>query len=306
MNIKQKKEKSMADSPNWMDKFQNKIPIEKLRERLEDYRGYVRDMEDLPYKNRLELELNNYGSLNEILTELLHENGGYIGYYRDLKLDDRAIRLAHDFGYGEEKNPFLNETPPEGWNEDHHCEVIFFYELCQDLEERVRNAYIFLKHARKLPSDVIPVWELEEALVQSESEANFENRNKTDGECTMHITMDKKIVRVIYNALRAKDVDWLADKNLDFKSFMNILTLPPSGKKIKLRQLNQIHFITRTYFFPPEDGKKTRRMTPEEWNLIKHLFDSEDGDMSRVDKANKKPQGYENLCRHINSAGIKR
>lgn len=192
MSKKQKKEIPTV----WTDKFTNKVPIEELGKKINEYWGYISDMEELPYKNRLELELNNYGSFNEILTELLQENGGYIKLYRDKNFDDEDIHLAHGYGYGESQNPFAPD-PPEGWNEDHHCEVIFFYELFRDLEKRVRKAYIYLKHARKLPKDVIPAWELKGTSEQGEGE-----------ECLSYFNLDVDDKELLAILNRFKTVEW--------------------------------------------------------------------------------------------------
>ena len=109
-----------------------------------------------------------------------------------------------------------------------------------------------------------------------------------------HIMMDEDKAKKLYRALTDKNVDWLMEPKDEYK-FVNHLTSKPVGNKIKLKSLNQIYYIAKHYLFPPQNEKKKRNIKNEEWGIIKQIFDSEEGNITNVDKAYKKPQNYEKL-----------
>ena len=119
---------------------------------------------------------------------------------------------------------------------------------------------------------------------------NKPTKKKTEKET--HIKIDEEKAKKIYHASNADGVKWLVEP-MDETVFVNRLTLPPSGEKIKYKQLNQIYYITKHYLYPPKNGKKKRNLTKEIWDLIKKVFDTEDGKMDNVDTATKTPQNSE-------------
>lgn len=139
-------------------------------------------------------------------------------------------------------------------------------------------------------------------LPATESKGSTRTRDNTADEPS-HIMIDESTAKRLYEALNADDVKWQVDQGLDETAFVNRLTLPPDGNKIMLKSLNQVYYITNNYLFPPEPGKSMRRKTEYEWQLVKDLFDVEDGNMERVNYASKKPSGYKKFEKHMKSKG---
>ena len=114
-----------------------------------------------------------------------------------------------------------------------------------------------------------------------------DNTEEQETEKKDHICIDGQIAKNLYMALTAENVCWMAE-NMTEEEFVNILTLPPSGQKIKFHQLNQINYVTKKVLFHEKS-----RMAPEEWDLIRQLFDAEHGNMVRVNRASKDPENHE-------------
>lgn len=98
-----------------------------------------------------------------------------------------------------------------------------------------------------------------------------------------NIPIDCVKAQKLYDALSNEKLKWLVEP-LEKDDFVNRLLLKPSGRKIKLKQLNQIRYITKNQFFPEKKIKK------QAWELIMQLFEAEDGKIEGVKRANKTPQ----------------
>ena len=70
--------------------------------------------------------------------------------------------------------------------------------------------------------------------------------NKKEKKTMNHIAIGENEARKLYNALCDDSVKWLMEPQ-DEDEFVNILTLPPSGKRIKLKhiQMKTFHLVTR-------------------------------------------------------------
>ena len=118
--------------------------------------------------------------------------------------------------------------------------------------------------------------------------------NKKEKKTMNHIAIGENEARKLYNALCDDSVKWLMEPQ-DEDEFVNILTLPPSGKRIKLKQVCQVRYITKGYLFTPKEGNETRKVTKKEWEIIMQIFDAENGKMENVQHATKTPQNSKNL-----------
>ncbi len=118
------------------------------------------------------------------------------------------------------------------------------------------------------------------------TEKQEETWSKRVMERKYHLCIDKRRAKQLYKALCAEDIGWLAEE-MPEEEFVNQLTLPPSEKKIKLHQLNQVYYVTKKVLFYDK-----ARVAPEEWDLIRQLFDAKDGKMNRVNKSSKHPKNH--------------
>ena len=106
-----------------------------------------------------------------------------------------------------------------------------------------------------------------------------------------HITMDRNKAERLFAALTADDVKWLAEE-IDKETFVNKLTLPPTGEKIRFKQLNQIRYVVKNVLF-----NGVNRV--EDWGLIMQLFDAENGNIKNVKKASKNPEKHDIFDRYM-------
>lgn len=100
------------------------------------------------------------------------------------------------------------------------------------------------------------------------------------------ISQDK--ARKLFRALSDERVGWLlAPMNED--EFVNVLMHNPAGKKIKFKNLRQVRHVTKKHLFPD------KKMKHSEWELIKQLFEVENGKMERAEFPKKSPKNSEIL-----------
>lgn len=121
-------------------------------------------------------------------------------------------------------------------------------------------------------------------------------KNPPDTPIIDHICMDKERAQKLYRSLVHETIAWLVEPKNE-SEFVNRLTSKPGEKKIKLESLNQIYYITRYYIFSQKDKDENniRNVKSKEWDIIKQIFDSENGNIDKVNTAYKKPQNYEKL-----------
>ncbi len=100
------------------------------------------------------------------------------------------------------------------------------------------------------------------------------------------ISQDK--ARKLFRALSNERVGWLSAP-IDEDEFVNVLMHKPAGRRIKLKKLCQVRHVTKKHLFPD------KKLKHSEWELIKQLFEAENGTMGRVEKANKPPENSEIL-----------
>lgn len=280
-----------------------------------DLRRYAEDIRDRLIVSKetrgLQGVVAKYHSLDWVLNTMTIENGGYLAEYEDD--EDVAGEVSKilgdiDFDYQtcinlerfvdfllrrtkQLKNWYWTEKTSQG----HYRSTLLFSWLCRTLEAEVSRTRWLLKSVGN--DSVGPIASLA-AFPDADSVGNAESKGLAVKD---HIMMDSKKASMLYKALTADDVSWLAGEMVE-KIFVNRLT-SSEGTKIKLHSLNQVRYIARKYIFPPDEGKTSRRITPEEWGLIRQVFDVEDGDMDRVNCANKTPSGYEKFEKHMKSLG---
>ena len=100
------------------------------------------------------------------------------------------------------------------------------------------------------------------------------------------ISQDK--ARKLFRALSDKRVGWLS-AHMKEDEFVNVLMLKPAGKKIIFKNVSQVRHVTKKFLFPD------KKLEHFEWELIKQLFEAENGKMERVERANKTPKNYKIL-----------
>ena len=79
--------------------------------------------------------------------------------------------------------------------------------------------------------------------------------------------------------------------------FVNVLMLKPAGKKIIFKNVSQVRHVTKKFLFPD------KKLEHFEWELIKQLFEAENGKMERVERANKTPKNSEILDEMMKNEG---
>lgn len=266
----------------------------------------------------IESDLRVFRGLRNLLSKMMNDNGGYA--LKDMKIDPLLadIHYPEEEKYGFRELLKYTEEQAEGgfdvwWIKKNasgltNAEIIFSL-ISLELGRDVQLRYDRLKDMDDVltTEDRKPFYEPTNGSMfdnnQDENHhttrkhtKNGKNKELTDEEeaTVDHIMMDSEKAKRLFKALKDKDVQWLVGP-LKENEFVNCLTLPPSGEKIKLHQLCQIRYIARHFIFPPEPGKTIRRFKPEEWDLIRQIFEAEYGNMSRVDEANKDPQNHETV-----------
>lgn len=283
-----------------------------------------RQADDIKYylniadKNRsADSDLDVFRGLNNVLLEMWLANGEY-AYISPIIDGNDFNTLLQEIAYPEDKNysfrgllRHIDKCADGGvdvwWfykNDKGYTRVeSFFTLLMSELAGEVFTRFRLLDNMNKLTNEDKKRWRSmpfnKNMLFTSEISVGNDTQNEQapddDNKAPhSHIMMDGEKAKRLFKALKEKDVQWLVEP-LKENEFVNRLTLPPSEKKIKLQQLCQIRYIARKYIFPPEPGKTTRRFKPEEWELIRQLFEAEDGNMSRVDGANKVPQNHKKI-----------
>lgn len=103
--------------------------------------------------------------------------------------------------------------------------------------------------------------------------------------------MDVGKARCIYGALVNEDVKWLIEPSSKEEFVKLLLSVPDEKKKIKLQSSNQVKYLAKEIIFyrAPKKGKSRSNMTQGEWDIIKKLFDCENGNIEGCHKRNKKP-----------------
>lgn len=204
-------------------------------------------------------------------------------------------------------NPYWSEQTGGGYSRG----VLMFCLLLHVIHEHLKNLHELLESVKLKPDNLTaPQKSFTERLIEArnprlpstEYKGSIQTEDIASDEPS-HIMIDESTAKRLYRALNADDVKWQVDQGLDETAFVNRLTLPPDGNKIILKSLNQVYYITTKYLFPPEPGKSMRRKTEYEWQLVKDLFDVEDGNMDRVNYANKTPSGCEKFEKHMKSLG---
>ena len=108
------------------------------------------------------------------------------------------------------------------------------------------------------------------------------------------ISQDK--ARKLFRALSDKRVGWLS-AHMKEDEFVNVLMLKPAGKKIIFKNVSQVRHVTKKFLFPD------KKLEHFEWELIKQLFEAENGKMERVERANKTPKNSEILDEMMKNEG---
>lgn len=295
-----------------------------------DLRRYAEDiLERLRFTKEtrgLQGVFDKYNSLNWVLKTMALENGGYLIEYEDEEEvvdEDSKILTDIDFDYNTRINlehfvDFLLRRTKQlrSWywlektSQGHYRSVLLLSRLWKTLHNEVERTYSLIVSVGYQPSAPIASMEAsssdgsEDMLEKPLLTTARQGYGKTGNECLEikeHIMMDSKKASMLYKALAADDVNWLME-NMEEKAFVNRLT-SCEGAKIKLHTLNQVHYIARKYVFPPEEGKTIRRITTEEWDLIRQVFDVEVGNMDRVNMVNKQPKDSPKVDNHMNSKG---
>lgn len=306
------------EDETWKPQPGKQVSRERLFSRVGRQADDIKYYLDLSVKNKsIQSELDVFRGLNNVLLEMWLANGGY-AYISPMIHGDDFNALLQDIAYPEDKNysfrgllRHIDKCADGGvdvwWfhkNEKGFTRVeSFFTLLMSELAGDVFTRFRLLDNMNKLTPDDKERWRsmpfFKKTLFTSEihvgnAKHNEQVPNEDKKAPLTHIMMDSAKAKKLYKALKDKRVQWIVVP-LKEDEFVNRLTLPPSEKKIKLHQLCQIRYIARHFIFPPEPGKTIRRFKPEEWILIRQIFEAEDGKMSRVDRANKDPQNHETV-----------
>lgn len=209
--------------------------------------------------------------------------------FRDYWSIEEALRLIFQVSDSKNTSFWFKETSLSC-----NLSAVVLYILCLAIEREEKILVAWLREKRYCPDN--PIHYLHDEVLEKYPKESSKQTGDKKTEIVNHIIMDEKKARHLYRGLFA--AGWIIGP-LDENTFVQRLTSDSHENKIKLRQLNQIHYITRKYIFPPEPGKSTRRMKPWEWELIKQVFDTENGDMCRVDTASKEPKNHKKVNHYM-------
>lgn len=304
------------EDETWKPQPGKQVSRERLFSRVGRQADDIKYYLDLSVKNKsTQNELDVFRGLNNVLLEMWLANGGY-AYISPIIHGDDFNALLQDISYPEDKNysfrgllRHIDKCTDGGvdvwWfhkNAKGFTRVeSFFTLLMSELAGEVFTRFRLLDNMNKLTPEDKERWRSMPFFKNTLFTSEIHVGNKTlsehvpddDNKAPLtHIMMDSEKAKLLFKALKDQNVQWLVAP-LKENEFVNRLTLPPSEKKIKLHQLCQIRYIARKIIFPPEPGKTIRRFKPEEWELIRQIFEAEDGNISRVDEANKVPKNHE-------------
>ncbi len=236
-----------------------------------------------------------YAALNWMLGEIAADYSETLDYYRTLsekeQCDYQYFSLLDEEEYNSLEgmlSAILNMQGEEKswyWEKKHHdhcmAEVNMYYLVCR-LRGELMGCYRLLESVGRRPEQPI-CWPRREDKTQMPQPTQKASKQEN----LDHICVDRKTAGKLYKALGRNGVEWLAD-DIEETTFINRLTLPPTGEKILLFNTNQVNYVTKNVLFA---GKK--RMSPDDWNLIMRIFDAKKGKIMDVNRRDKTPQNYE-------------
>lgn len=236
-----------------------------------------------------------YNALNWAIGKIEAEYSKSLQYFRNLPYYEKQyyidVSSINDGEYDtlesvlsliismqEDGNSLYWEQVEEG----HYLAEFIMYILMDRLRDELTRCRSLLESFGRRPEQPICWPRREDKTQMPQPTQQASKQEKLD-----HICVDRETAGKLYKALGPNGVRWLAD-DIEETTFINRLTLPPTGEKILLNHTNQVNYVTKNVLFADK-----KRMSPDDWNLIMRIFDAKKGNIMDVNRRDKTPQNYE-------------